>query len=183
VAKETARWLAMTVRAGSTAWMNGVDGRLAGENPFRRQAIAAIDHLTTDCCLRVHGQIVGLEEDFTLAGTPRYADELRDPPFHDWCRTSVALYSAEYDDDLTAQMRDAAKAELDARASAQVQIDRLKEELADLGEYQDVRIRKDDSDQVKRIRNELRMWRARLRPPIWPSHARSRRDYREPFVG
>ena len=108
---------------------------------------------------------------------------VRNPPFHDWCRTSVALYSAEYDADLTVQMREAAKAELDARASVQFHIDRPKPELADLGEYQDVRIRKDDSHQVKKIRNELSMWRARLREPIWSSHARGRRDYREPFVG
>lgn len=49
---------------------------------FKRQAVAALDERTTDCCLRVHGQVVGLNEDFRLTGTPRFADRLRNPPFH-----------------------------------------------------------------------------------------------------
>ena len=70
-----------------------------------------------------------------------------------------------------------------AREAAQNEIDRLKQELVKRGERPDVRIRKDDSDEVKDIRKELRIWRNRLREDIWPSHARSRRNYTEPFVG
>ena len=85
-------------------------------NEFKRQAIAAIDERTTDCCLQVQGQVVGLDEDFKLTGTPRFADELRNPPFHWWCRTATALVRAkDAGDDLTQEMRDAADAEMKAR--------------------------------------------------------------------
>jgi|GEM_PF-1499636 len=183
VARELARWITTASAAGTAVWIAGRDGRLAEESPFQRQAIAAIDHLTTDCCLRVHGQIVGMEEDFHLTGVPRYADHMRRPPFHDYCRTVWVLYNSRFDDELTGQMTAASRAELAAREHAQSHIDELKAKLAELGEYQDVRIRKDDSDEVKKLRNDLRMWRARLREDIWPSHARSGRSYREEFVG
>lgn len=49
-----------------------------------RQAIAAIDERTTDCCLRVHGQTIKMDGQFKLTGTPRYADKLKAPPFHDY---------------------------------------------------------------------------------------------------
>ena len=84
--------------------------------PWSKQAIAGIDERTTDCCLRVHGQIVPMSGRFTLTGTPRYADHMEWSPFHDWCRTSIAMIpTAMPEDDLTAQMRDAARAEIDAR--------------------------------------------------------------------
>jgi len=84
---------------------------------LRRQAIAAIDERTTDCCLRVHGQIVGVREPFRLHGTPRFADEMMDPPFHWHCRTVVTLYhpSMEEVGVSTREMREAARAELEAR--------------------------------------------------------------------
>lgn len=90
---------------------------LAGQT-YERQAIAALDERTTDCCLRVHGQIVGIKENFHLVGTPRFADEMPAPPFHWFCRTSVALYVRQFEDFgiTTAEMRDAARAELAARA-------------------------------------------------------------------
>lgn len=81
-----------------------------------KQAIAAIDERTTDCCLRVHGQIQPFEGRFELAGTPRYADSMSWSPFHDWCRTSVCMIPrAQGADDLTSEMIDAARAEIDAR--------------------------------------------------------------------
>jgi hypothetical protein len=83
---------------------------------YKRQAIAAIDERTTDCCLRVNGQVVGVDELFRLAGTPRYADKMADPPFHDYCRTSVALvHEDDIDDRMTSDMRKAAIAEIKAR--------------------------------------------------------------------
>lgn len=131
VQREGSRWLAYAMAMGILAWLMGRDGerplvgyRVVTSGPligqrkeveFRRQAIAAIDERTTDCCLRVHGQIVGLKEKFTLTGTPRFADKMRDPPFHWYCRTSVALYQDEHDDGMTAEMREAAGAELKAR--------------------------------------------------------------------
>lgn len=81
-----------------------------------RQAVAVIDERTTDCCLRVHGQWQAMGDDFTLTGTPRFADTQPRPPFHKWCRTATALVQRQYAaDDLTAQMREAARAELTAR--------------------------------------------------------------------
>lgn len=59
---------------------------------YRRQAIAAIDKRTTQCCLKVHGQIVDIDKPFQLSGTPRYGSELMWPPFHWRCRTSIVLY-------------------------------------------------------------------------------------------
>jgi hypothetical protein len=49
---------------------------------YQKQAIATLDERTTDCCLRVHGQTQPIDEPFKLTGTPRYADEIQDPPFH-----------------------------------------------------------------------------------------------------
>lgn len=85
------------------------------------------------------------------------------------------MQASEAEDELTQQMREAANAELEARASAQSHIDKISARLAKLGYKPDVRIRKDDPPKVVRLRNELRTWRARLREEIHPAHARSRR--------
>lgn len=75
---------------------------------FKKQAIAGLDERTTDCCLRVHGQIQPLDGVFKLTGTPRYADEMDWPAFHYYCRTSGTLYLPEFDDGLTERMRSGA---------------------------------------------------------------------------
>lgn len=87
------------------------------EATFQKQAIATIDENTTDCCLKVHGQIKPLDEPFHLTGTPRFADYLQNPPFHWNCRTSVALYHEAFEEFgiPTEEMVDAANAELTAR--------------------------------------------------------------------
>ena len=84
---------------------------------YEKQAIAAIDHKTTDCCLRVHGQIQPLDKPFILTGTPRYADKMDSSPFHSNCRTAIALYTKRMETKgiTTAEMEDAAQAELRAR--------------------------------------------------------------------
>ena len=86
---------------------------------YKKQAIATIDERTTDCCLRVHGQIQPLEKDFKLTGTPRFADKVPDPPFHWYCRTTEVLYNEKFEEFgiTTATMRDAANSELEARAT------------------------------------------------------------------
>lgn len=121
VQNETARWLRTAVSGGFIGWLIGTQPQAptpVGERfPFRRQAIAGIDERTTNCCLQVHGQTVGMNEDFLLTGTPRYADRQKDPPFHDRCRTSVALYLAEFDDGYTDMMQEAAQLEQQARES------------------------------------------------------------------
>lgn len=89
----------------------------SGRDRFRRQAVCTIDERTTDCCLRVHGQVRDWDEMFVLKpGVPRFADELLLPPFHWYCRTVQVLVPADaVDDPLTLRMRAAAQAELDAR--------------------------------------------------------------------
>ncbi|GIK42437.1 MAG: hypothetical protein BroJett011_62700 [Chloroflexota bacterium] len=92
-------------------------GQAQMEERWRKQAIAAIDERTTDCCLRVHGQIKDLDQPFVLTGTPRFADEMQSPPFHLYCRTAQALWLERFEAAgiTTARMRDAARAELEAR--------------------------------------------------------------------
>lgn len=85
------------------------------EEKFMKQAVAALDARTTDCCLRVHGQIVELEKPFHLTGTPRFADFMDWPAFHWYCRTSGVLYQAEFDDGLTDKMQEGSQFFLDAR--------------------------------------------------------------------
>lgn len=84
---------------------------------YMKQSIAAIDQVTTDCCLRVHGQIQPLEKPFILDGTPRFADKLDSPPFHWNCRTAMSLYTEKMEEKgiTTQEMVDAAQAELHAR--------------------------------------------------------------------
>jgi hypothetical protein len=85
---------------------------------FKKQAIAAIDDRTTECCLRVHGQVQEMKAPFVLTGRPRFADRLQGPPFHWRCRTATTLYSEamEMVGVPTAAMLAAARAELKARA-------------------------------------------------------------------
>lgn len=59
---------------------------------YARQVIATIDELTTETCLRTHGQVKGINQPFEIRGTPRFSDQIMSPPFHWYCRTSVSLY-------------------------------------------------------------------------------------------
>ena len=87
------------------------------EEVFQKQAVAALDARTTDCCLRVHGQVVELDEPFHLTGTPRFADDMDWPAFHWYCRTSGVLYQPEFDDGLTDKMQEGSTFFLDERAA------------------------------------------------------------------
>lgn len=84
---------------------------------LQKQAIAAIDNRTTDCCLRVHGQITDLDQPYKLTGQPRFASEMMFPSFHWRCRTSSAAYHPAFEENsrlTTAGMRDDARAQLSA---------------------------------------------------------------------
>lgn len=87
------------------------------ETVYMKQAVAAIDERTTDCCLRVHGQVQPLNKPFILHGTPRFADKIDNPPFHWYCRTSQSLYNEKFESKgvTTEEMRRAAIDELKAR--------------------------------------------------------------------
>jgi hypothetical protein len=118
ITRDAARLVGLA--ANNTAEMTvaqSLDKAGAG-NQFGLQAIATIDERTTDCCLRVAGQVVPLDGEFILTGTPRYFDRMKQPPFHYWCRSVTALVKLESaNDDLTRIMRAAADVELAARAA------------------------------------------------------------------
>lgn len=92
-------------------------GESQTEQRWQKQAIAGIDERTTDCCLRVHGQTVDMDKPFHLTGTPRFRDDIQNPPFHWFCRTGMGLYipAMEGVGVTTQEMRDAARAERVAR--------------------------------------------------------------------
>src|SRR5574341_1423346 len=117
VVREGARWLAwLTVMVFEGA-LEAALARAGRGEEFFKQAIAVLDRRTTDCCLRVHGQTQPINKPFKLTGEPRYADEVDWPPFHWWCRTATALVLAsEANDDLTREMREAARRWLTERA-------------------------------------------------------------------
>lgn len=112
---EQAIWAAAN---GHVARLADMAGERQGRR-YRKQAIAAIDGRTTVCCLKVHGQIVDLDQPFQLSGTPRYADRVQNPPFHHRCRTATSLYLEEMEavGTPTETMRAQARAELRQRAA------------------------------------------------------------------
>ncbi len=117
VVNEGMRWIGVALTAAYVAAVAASMQRSNTQDEFMRQAVAAIDERTTDCCLKVHGQVVGLNKDFHLTGTPRFADHVRNPPFHWNCRTATCLVRrGARDDELSMQMRDAAQSEISARA-------------------------------------------------------------------
>jgi len=89
----------------------------SGKNRIKKLAVAAIDGRTTNCCLKVHGQVQPFDKPFKLTGTPRYAEKLDWAPFHDWCRTSIALYYDEYDMGVTDRMKQKAAQTLSNRTN------------------------------------------------------------------
>lgn len=112
-----ANWL---TKATTETWATIVQTPIGIDNPeFVKQCIAGIDERTTRTCLRAHGQIQPLNQDFHLTETPRYADYLPNPPFHDRCRSVIALVLNTYaDDELTQDMRRSAAIEREARGKA-----------------------------------------------------------------
>ncbi len=88
---------------------------------LQKQAVAAIDDRTTECCLRVHGQIQDLDKPYKLTGTPRFQDEMMFPAFHWSCRTSSVAYHPAFDEAAegteasTAYMREQARKALKAQ--------------------------------------------------------------------
>ena len=125
---EARRWVATTTE---NTWektiTQGLSPRgdvadVAMVSQYKRQAVAAIDNRTTECCLRVHGKTAGLDKDFPLSGKPwdaaqRYGFTARKPPWHWHCRTALALVRVQDEEDaLTRLMRAAAQTEEEARA-------------------------------------------------------------------
>lgn len=83
---------------------------------IQKQALAAVGFNTTDCCLRVHGQIQSVDAPFELVGTPRFANQLMIPPFHHRCRTGIVMYHPVFEESMpTSKVKDAAEQELQRR--------------------------------------------------------------------
>lgn len=122
--QQGAGWLAIAgVTAVGIATLAAID-RGGARDEFGKQAVAAIDERTTECCINVHGQVVPMDGRFTLTGTPRYADEMREPPFHWYCRSATALVRMrDADDALSRSMRNAAIEEANARAATGVRVE------------------------------------------------------------
>lgn len=122
VAREAARWSVATTAEAYAETARQSVGTAAPQ--YGRQAVAAIDERTTDCCLRVNGQIVPLDGLFQLTGTPQFAPEMASPPFHWYCRTATALvFLPRADDALTQRMRAAGAAELEARERTKTRVE------------------------------------------------------------
>jgi len=156
VLREGARWLAMATAGGFQAWTVGVEpqGELLG---WQRLAVAAVDGRTTDCCLRVNGQVVnGVDVPFILTGEPRFADRLVDPPFHMHCRTSVVLYMEQYDDGATGFLKEQSAAEQDRRRVIDEKMRDVKVKLVDREKDPTARKYKSDDTDTRKLRRELK---------------------------
>ncbi len=117
VVRESSRWTAVSLMNGYSSTIDNALERAGARDEFVRQAIAAIDERTTDCCLRANGQTENEEGLFHLTGTPRFADYMASTPFHWFCRTGIGLIRRrDANDALTRQMRHAGDLELAARA-------------------------------------------------------------------
>jgi len=88
-----------------------IDNRIRFDEKYFKQAVAVLDLRTTNCCLLVHGQVQEWNKPFNLVGTPRYANWIKFPPFHNWCRTVVVLvHEEDVNDSVTKRMLAEARA-------------------------------------------------------------------------
>lgn len=112
-----------TVITGNNAARDALYRQMSQDVPgLGKQAVAAISPRTTDCCLRVHGQVQPLNRPYKLEGLPRFAAEMMFPAFHWNCRTSSVPYHPDFEVGAaisTADMQRAARAELTRRDSGE----------------------------------------------------------------
>lgn len=156
-----AHWLAATAVG---RWLLGIQRPTQADRrgfEWWKQAIPAIDERTTDCCLQAAGQAVPLDDEFRLTGDPHYAEFQDWSPFHDWCRTSVALVPKHLsEDDLAQRLRNDAQKQILIRNNAKAEARDVTQQLVDLGTPGDSRVRKDDTKEIKKLRRRL----LKLRP-------------------
>lgn len=89
-------------------WGATIGAVIPKKSPYRKQVVATMDARVTDCCLNAHGQIVKFDDMFYTPDSPAYADFQEWTPFHEHCRTSIALYLEQFDIGLTSAMLAAA---------------------------------------------------------------------------
>lgn len=82
-----------------------------------KQVVASIQANTTETCLRAHGQVRPLDDNFELTGEPRFADAMMHTPFHWRCRSAIAAWHPAFERGTltTAAMRASAAEELARR--------------------------------------------------------------------
>jgi hypothetical protein len=121
-------------------------GEVAAQVPLvRKQAIAAIGKNTTDCCIRVHGQIKPNDEPFELVGEPRFADRMMAPSFHWNCRTAVAMYHPAFEESMpTEKLRADALSELERRKKERREQKLVREETGSTRRRREERSAADD---------------------------------------
>lgn len=160
VTREGARWLAT---AAGLALIGALQPAMEGSGrAWGKQAIAAIDDRTTECCLGVHGQVVPEKKQFHTAGTPAWAAYQDWTPFHWNCRTSVGLVPMdEADDDLTAMLLEQSAGEKEKRRDARLRIAEIQEALVGKKTIPDARRRADDTAAITELREELLALRQR----------------------
>jgi len=160
VAREGARWLAI---AAGLALIGALKPSMEASGlAWGKQAIAAIDDRTTECCLRVHGQVVPENKKFHTTGTPAFSDYQDWSPFHWNCRTSIGLVPMdEADDDLTEMLLAQSAGEQENRRDARLRIAEIQDELVDKNTIPDARRRTDDTEAIITLREELLALRQR----------------------
>lgn len=160
VTREGAHWLAV---AAGLALLGALQPAMQASGlVWGKQASAAIDARTTECCLRVHGQVVPENKPFHTTGSPAFAEWQDWPDFHWNCRTSGTLVPLdEADDDLTEMLLAQSAGEQEKRREAKARISEIMDELVSKDTMPDARRRKDDTEAIIELREELLALRRR----------------------
>lgn len=160
VTREGAHWLAT---AAGLALIGALKPAIESSGrAWGKQAIAAIDAVTTECCLRVHGQIVPEDKPFHTTGSPAFAEYQDWPDFHWNCRTSGTVVPLnEADDDLTAMLLEQSAGEQEKRQDARLRIIEIGDSLVGKNTIPDARRRADDTKAITKLREELLALRQR----------------------
>lgn len=160
VTREGAHWLAV---AAGLALIGALQPAMQGTGrAWGKQAIAAIDAVTTECCLRVHGQVVPENKPLHTTGSPAFAEWQNWSPFHWNCRTSVGMVPLdEADDDLTAMLLEQSAGEQEKRRDARLRIAEIMDALVGKNTIPNARRRADDTKAITKLREELLALRQR----------------------
>lgn len=154
VTREGAHWLAVAVGLalrGALGPSMQASGREWGKQP-----VAAVDAHTTECCLRVNGQVVKEDAKFHTTGSPAYAEWQDWTDFHWHCRTSIVMVPMdEADDDLTAALLEQSANEQDKRRDAKLRIAEIMDSLVGKDTIPDARRRADDTKAITELREEM----------------------------